>query len=251
MKSIKLSIILVVCLVSTTILFTVCDEKDPDRTAPALNGFSGETGTVTDIDGNVYKTVKNGDQWWLAENLKVTHYRNGDPIPNITDQNEWSNLTTGAYCEYNNDPSHVEIYGRLYNWYAVNDGRNIAPVGWHVPSDEEWKLVMLFGMSRSEADDTEYRGTDEGGKMKETGTTHWKSPNSGATNESGLSALPGGYRHLTTSNYVSLGHFAYFWSSTEYNSGSAWFRTLDYDHSGVTRSYSHNQGGFSVRCVRD
>jgi uncharacterized protein (TIGR02145 family) len=125
--------------------------------------------TVIDIDGNTYQAIKIGDQWWMAENLKVTHYRNGDPIPNVTDSTEWSNLATEAYCVYENDESIAETYGYLYNWYVVNDSRNIAPEGWHVPTDEEWKeLEMFLGMSQSEANGTGWRGTDEGGKLKET-----------------------------------------------------------------------------------
>ncbi|MBU0713276.1 PEGA domain-containing protein [bacterium] len=209
---------------------------------------------VTDIDGNVYKTVKIGDQWWMAENLKVTHYRNGDAIPNVTGDTEWSNLTTGAYCNYNNDDNNAtnaDTYGRLYNWYAVNDSRNIAPTGWHVPSDEEWKeLEMYLGMSQSDADATGVRGTDEGGKLKETGTNHWSSPNTDATNESGFAALPGGYRGFYGSVYY-MGNYAYFWSSTESEGGSAWGRRLNYSNSDVYRYYFSKQYGFSVRCVRD
>jgi len=148
--------------------------------------------TVTDIDGNVYKTVKIGDQWWMAENLKVRHYRNGDPIPHEINNVEWIMLTTGAYCYYDNDSSHAADYGALYNWYTVSDFRNIAPEGWHVPTDEEWKeLEMALGISQEYADSTEWRGTNEGGKLKETGTTHWNSPNEGATNESGFTARAG------------------------------------------------------------
>jgi len=176
-------------------------------------GGPDSTGTVTDIDGNVYKTVKIGNQWWMAENLKVTRYRNGDPIPNITDNHTWVDLSTGAYCNYNNDISNVATYGRLYNWYAVDESRNIAPAGWHVPTDDEWKQLEIYlGMSPTEADETHWRGTDEGGKLKETGTTHWYSPNTGATNESGFTALPGGYR--VSGGFSSLGFGAYFWSST-------------------------------------
>jgi len=209
------------------------------------------SGTVTDIDGNVYQTIKIGDQWWMVENLKVTHYRNGDPIPNVTDGGTWSGLTTGAYCEYNNDPGNVVTYGRLYNWYAVDDSRNIAPEGWHVPSDAEWKqLEMYLGMSQAEADATGWRGTDEGGKLKEAGTTHWLSPNTGATNESGFTALPGGYR-LGSGLYYSVGSNALFWSSTEYDGYGAWFRYLGYSSSQVYRYDYDERGGFSVRCVRD
>ena len=198
--------------------------------------------TVTDIDGNVYSTVTIGTQVWLAENLKVTHYRNGEPIPKVTDNTEWSNLITGAYCNYDNDANNADTYGSLYNWYAVNDSRNIAPTGWHVPTDEEWQTLV------------DYLGGDDiaGGKMKETGTTHWNSPNEGATNESGFSALPGGYRY-GNGNYYSMGGNASFWSSTEYDSDSnyAWARYLFVNFPGILDNGSGKRYGFSVRCVRD
>jgi uncharacterized protein (TIGR02145 family) len=219
--------------------------------APDSNCCSDCPPTVTDYDDNVYQTVLIGDQCWMMENLKVTHYRNGDPIPHVTDGGTWSGLSTGAYCNYDNDPANVATYGRLYNWYAVDDSRNIAPAGWHVPSDEEWKqLEMYLGMSQAEADDEGWRGTDEGGKLKETGTTHWQSPNTGATNESGFTALPGGYRGY--SGYFSdMGGSALFWSSTELYSYYAWGRYLDYGYSQVYRNYYSRHYGFSVRCVRD
>jgi len=186
----------------------------------------------------------------MMENLKVTHYRSGDPIPNVTNPTTWGSLTTGAYCGYNNDPANVNTYGRLYNWYAVDDSRNIAPEGWHVPTDEEWKqLEMYLGMSQAEADATGGRGTDEGGKLKETGTTHWGYPNTGATNESGFSALPGGDRSYDT--FYNMGLTAGFWSSTEYNSTSARYRYLTFHESQVTRRLHNKHYGFSVRCVRD
>jgi len=210
-----------------------------------------ETGTMIDIEGNTYLTVKIWNQWWMAENLKVTHYRNGDPTPNVTDPGEWSGLTTGAYCEYNNDNANVDVYGRLYNWYAVNDSRNIAPEGWHVPTDAEWKqLEMYLGMSQSEADATGLRGTDEGGKLKETGITHWDSPNTGATNESGFAALPGGLRSID-GGFNVMGKYADFWSSTEGSNIYAWNRHLLYDNSQIYRNYYRKQNGFSVRCVKD
>jgi len=206
--------------------------------------------TVTDIDGNSYQTVLIGDQCWMAENLKVTHYRNGDPIPNVTDPSAWEGLTTGAYCNYDNNEGHVATYGRLYNWYAVDDSRYIAPAGWHVPTDDEWKqLEMYLGMSQAEVDATGWRGTDEGGKLKATGTTHWFPPNTGATNESGFSALPGGYRHYGF--FVNMDYDANFWSSTENDSTHAWSRSLYYYNSQVGRFYYNKRAGFSVRCVRD
>jgi uncharacterized protein (TIGR02145 family) len=209
------------------------------------------TGTVTDIDGNVYTTIKIGSQWWMAENLRVTHYRNGNDIPNVTDSSAWQALISGAYCHYNNDSTNVAIYGRLYNWYAVNDNRNIAPAGWHVPTDAEWKqLEMYLGMNQSETDSIYWRGTDEGGKLKENGTIHWNSPNTGATNESGFTALPGGFRG-TNATYEGIGGDAVYWSSTQASSGYAWYRYLYYYSSRAYRQNDHMYYGFSIRCVRD
>jgi uncharacterized protein (TIGR02145 family) len=203
-------------------------------------------GTVTDIDGNTYLTIKIGDQWWMAENLKVTHYRNGDTIPNIINPNEWGFLTTGAYCDYND-----AVYGRLYNWYAVDDSRNIAPEGWHVPTDTEWKrLEMSLGMNQAEADATGWRGTDEGGKLKQSGTCNWLSPNFGATNESRFTALPGGHR-LANGNYDLIGLAGLFWSSAEVMGSYAYSRYLSYGYARVHRGYGPKSSGYSVRCVKD
>jgi uncharacterized protein (TIGR02145 family) len=210
---------------------------------------------ATDIDGNTYFTVKIGDQCWMAQNLKVTKYRNGDPIPNVTDNAEWTNFGeagTGAFCNYDNDEGNVEAYGRLYNWFAVADSRNIAPEGWHVPTDEEWKqLEMYLGMSQAEADAIGWRGADEGGKLKEVGTIHWASPNEGATNASGFSTLPGGFR-VYDGNFLLIGYYAVLWSSTEYSGlTTAWTRTLTYDYKQVNRHGDGKACGFSVRCVKD
>jgi uncharacterized protein (TIGR02145 family) len=209
------------------------------------------SGPVSDIDGNVYQTITIGTQVWMAENLKVTHYRNGDPIPNVTDNAAWQALSTEAYCEYNNDINNVATYGRLYNWYAVGDSRNIAPAGWHVPTDAEWKqLEMYLGMSQTQADSTGWRGTTEGNKLRERGTTHWYFPNIGATNESGFSGLPGGVRGYG-GPFDGMGSSAAFWSSTEYGNYSAWCRHLHYDYPRVHRSSADKDDGFSVRCVKD
>ena len=207
---------------------------------------------MVDYDGNVYQVVKIGSQCWMMENLKVTHYRNGDPIPNVTDDSEWEALSTGAYCEYDNDPANVATYGRLYNWYAVDDNRNIAPEGWHVPTDEEWKqLEMYLGMSQVEADGGGWRGTDEGGKLKEAGYDHWYDPNEGATNESGFTALPGGVR-FNNGPFSSMGQSANFWSSTLYSNDRAWRRLLDMGSSQVHRNAGYQKHyGISIRCVKD
>jgi uncharacterized protein (TIGR02145 family) len=195
---------------------------------------------MTDQDGNIYRTVKIGNQWWMAENLKVTHYRNGDAIPNVTDATAWSNLSSGAYGDYDNNTTNVSAYGRLYNWYAVSDSRNIAPIGWHVPRDEEWQTLADYLGGYSVA----------GGKMKESGTSHWSSPNTDATNESGFSGLPGGCRY-SSGTFGSLGYYAFFWSASEYHTDLAWYRTLYCDFLGLSLYYYDQRYGFSVRLVRD
>jgi uncharacterized protein (TIGR02145 family) len=215
-------------------------------------GGSDSTGTVTDIDGNAYQTLKIGNQWWMTENLKVTHYRNGDPIPHVTDYGEWENFSEGAYCNYDNNLDNVQTYGRLYNWLAVDDNRGLAPEGWRVASDDDWKQLEIFlGMSQAEADSFGLRGTNEGGKLKQTGTTYWEFPNTGATNESGFTALPAGNRYYGGS-FLNMSIYTFFWCSTESNSmESAWHRYLSYDNSKVDRGTHYKLYGFSVRCVRD
>ena len=206
------------------------------------------TGTVTDIDGNVYDTRKIGNQWWMTENLKVTRYGNGDSIPNVTIASEWENLTTGAYCSFANDTTYVSSYGRLYNWYALIDIRNIAPLGWRVPTDDDWKeLEMYLGMSQADTDkEDQYRG-NIGGKLK--ATSGWNGGGNG-TNESGFKALPAGYRY-TDGTFLRIGDYAYFWCATEYDNGYAWDRYLDSFGSGVGRYNEPKQCGFSVRLVME
>jgi uncharacterized protein (TIGR02145 family) len=203
--------------------------------SPQLN-----SGTITDVDGNIYRTVKIGDQWWMAENLKVTHYRNGDSVPELASVSAWSKLTIGARCSYNNDENTVMTYGYLYNWYAVNDQRNLAPAGWHVPTNKDWKILI----------DCLEKSSFVGGKLKEAGTSHWQSPNEGATNESGFTALPGGSRNYDY-EFGGLGYNATFWSSTEYASKSAWYWKLNYNDSAFKRGCYYKQYGFSIRCIRD
>jgi uncharacterized protein (TIGR02145 family) len=195
--------------------------------------------TATDIDGHVYRTVKIFDQWWMAENLKVAHYRNGEAIPNVADKAAWSTLTSGAYCEYDNDSSNSSSYGYLYNWYAVNDNRGVAPTGWHVPGDAEWQILVDCLGGNAVA----------GGKMKEAGTVHWISPNTSATNESGFSAVPGGWRDIVGS-FSDMGCRAHVWSSTENGSNNAWHYGLNYGGSDVYRGDDSKLDGFSIRCVR-
>jgi uncharacterized protein (TIGR02145 family) len=214
-------------------------------------GTAVSAGTVTDIDGNVYQTVIIGSQEWTTSNLKVTHYRNGDSIPKVTVALTWVGLTTGAYCEYDNDVNNVATYGRLYNEYAVLDSRGIAPAGWHVPSDAEWKqMEMVLGMSQVQADSVGYRGSSEGGKLKESGTAHWTSPNTGATNASGLAILPGGFRSYDRGTDFFVHNVANYWTSTPNGTDSAWCRYVAYNHANLARSYLSEKDGFSVRCVK-
>jgi uncharacterized protein (TIGR02145 family) len=218
---------------------------DAFRIAIIANDSGFEPGIVSDIDGNIYKTVKIGSQWWMAENLKVTHYRSSEAILHVTNNGQWMSITSGAYCNYNNDTTHVATYGRLYNWYAVDDSRNIAPQGWHVPNDAEWQALVDYLGGASNA----------GGKMKTTGTIQggdglWNSPNTGATNSSSFSALPGGYRSPFSGYCDFMGDYGDWWSTTE--SGSfAWARYLNCYDSQVGRAEYNNKFGISIRCVRD
>lgn len=193
-----------------------------------------------DIDGNVYHTVTIGTQVWMVENLKVTHYRNGDAIPNITDDVAWGNLTTGAFCDYNNTPANSTTYSKLYNFYTVSDSRNICPTGWHVPTNVEFAALTTYLGGESIA----------GGKLKEAGTVHWQSPNTGATNESGFTALPGGNREENGS-YDSMTDSGNWWSSIESSSINAYFSWMDNVDANLYSGTFTKKAGFSVRCVKD
>jgi len=206
-------------------------------------------GTVTDIDGNVYKTIQVGIQTWMVENLKTTKYNDGTLIPLTIDNTAWKNLTTPSYCWYKNDEStYKDSYGALYNWYSVNSDK-LCPSGWHVPSDNEWSIL------------TAYLGGEfiAGGKLKETGTSHWASPNTGATNDIGFTALPGGMRN-ETGTFSSVGFYGRWWSSTDTNIPGvsnvkdwAWYRTMINNGIGLDRSsyYPTKRSGYSVRCIKD
>ena len=185
-------------------------------------------------------TVTICNQVWMTKNLDVTSYRNGDAIPQVTDSSTWANLTSGAWCYYINDPANGPIYGKLYNWYAVNDPRGLAPQGYHVPSDAEWTALETCLGGSSVA----------GGEMKEAGLMHWRSPNTGATNSSGFAGLPGGLRYFFGSFYYD-GSNGFWWSSSEFNTARAWFRNLVFDSSDLGRYNDYKTYGVSVRCLRD
>jgi len=197
---------------------------------------------VTDYDGNTYETVQIGTQTWMKQNLKVTHYRNGDAIPNVTDNTAWTALTTGAYCNYSNDVATADIYGKLYNYYTVVDNRNLCPAGWHVPSDAEWTTLETYLGGSNVA----------GGKLKEIGTTHWVSPNTGADNTSGFTALPGGIRNHDDGTYHANGGLGFWWSTTENSANTAWYCYLSTSDGFSKRYYDRGKsGGFSVRCLKN
>jgi uncharacterized protein (TIGR02145 family) len=200
---------------------------------------------VTDFDGNVYRTITIGTQVWMKENLKVTHYRNGISIPQVTGSDNWSNLSTPAYCSYDNNPANMVVYGCLYNWYAVNfesDGiKVLCPEGWHVPDKNEWTTLI------------DYFGGQEvaGGNMKEAGTSHWLDPNSGATNQNGFSALPGGYRFATDGLFYLIEKTGCWWSSTPNDMNEAWFAQAIFNNTHAPQYYYHKRHGYSVRCIKD
>lgn len=182
--------------------------------------------------------VRIGTQVWMTKNLNVSRYRNGDSIPQVTDLNEWASLTTGAWCYYENDLNYGKVYGKLYNWYAVNDPRGLAPQGWHVPSDTEWETLITFLGGTTVA----------GGSLK--ATTSWTAPNTGATNSSGFTGLPGGFRRFF-GYFNGIGIDGQWWSSTEFDTDNAYFRTLGYTDQYMFRDGDYKIGGLSVRCVKD
>ena len=210
---------------------------------------------VVDIDGNVYRTVQIGNQVWMAENLKVTRYRNGDLIPTGHSNSAWTGLSTGAQCVYNNNASNeLDTYGRLYNWYAVVDSRGLATEGWRVPSDDDIKqLEMALGMTQVEADAEGYRGTNQGSHLAGRVDLWYdgaldSNPQFGA---SGFNFLPGGGREWANEgSFVWATISGYFWSSTEYDNSNGRYRNLAFDFTTVNRSCSYKPDGYSVRCVR-
>ncbi|HNW99169.1 MAG TPA: fibrobacter succinogenes major paralogous domain-containing protein [Bacteroidales bacterium] len=199
--------------------------------------------TITDIDGNIYHTIKIGTQVWMVENLNVSHFRNGEIIPEAKTAEEWKeagNKKQPAWCYYNNNPDNGKIFGKLFNWYAVNDSRGLAPLCCHIPSDKEWTTL------------TDYLGGElvAGGKLKETSLTHWQPLNREATNESGFTALPGSYRNDNGAFGVSIGCSGYWWSSTKDVASYAWGRGLLCYGAGVYRGNFGKCGGFSLRCLK-
>ena len=214
--------------------------------------------TVTDYDGNVYNTITVGSQVWMKENLRVKHYCNGDTILEVRDSISWVNVQSGAWCYFNNNINNGEIYGCLYNGYAVSDKWNIAPTGWHIPTEAEWQtLEMFLGMSQKQVDSIGWRGEDQqvGAKLKEADTIHWKWPTgNNATNSTDFTALGSGWRnHFNPQGYpsfINLTNTGQWWSSTA-SGGNLWFRNLCVYHGNSYRDNYPKNHGCAVRCIKD
>ena len=242
----QITILSMIALVA--LYFTDCKNDDPGPvnyiSKPEFNP-SLTYGTMTDQDGNEYKTITIGTQTWMAENLRTIKYRDGSSIPGIADESAWGDIIEGAYCNYNNTKwaDSITTNGRLYNWFAVSDNRNLAPEGWHIPSDAEWSQLY------------DYLGGEEvaGGKLKEANLSHWESPNEDATNESGFTALPAGSRYLDGSSYVfgDLRTGGLWWSSTASTATEAFCRHTSCCTTLAHRYPLNKDVGLSIRCIQD
>jgi uncharacterized protein (TIGR02145 family) len=224
----KESSISAIVVLAFTIFLTGCkkDEKTPDP--------------LSDSDGNIYKTVKIGTQTWMAENLKTTRFNDGTPISLVGGDNEWRELTAPGYCWYNNDEaSFKDPYGALYNWYTAATGK-LCPSGWHIPEKEEWLTLGAFLNDSVKA----------GGKLKEAGTAHWLTPNKGADNSSGFSALGSGIRYFE-GTYASNLSYTSIWSNTENEHNEVWYISLFYAETELSLNHRNKKYGFSVRCLKD
>lgn len=233
-KNIEFAVYLLVLVTAIFITVTTGCKKEED-----------DPNAIKDGDGNVYTSITIGTQTWLVENLKTTKYNDGSSVPLVSDDDAWYNLEdpgTPGCCWYdNNEAANKSTYGALYNWHAVNTGK-LCPVGWHVPSDEEWTVLI-----------TQLGGENEAsGKLREAGTTHWNSPNSEATNSSGFTALPAGFRY-SDGPYERKGMFGVWWSATEENGDPdyAYERYLVYDYNYAYRGTDYKSFAFSVRCIKN
>jgi uncharacterized protein (TIGR02145 family) len=208
----------------------------------------GQIGTVNDVEGNIYSTIEIGSQIWMAENLRTTKYNDSTLIPNETDVKVWKALKTVAYCDYDNNPANSATYGRLYNWFVIasTNSKNACPASWYVSTySEQWTLIDFVGHN--------------GGKLKETGTLHWSDPNTGAINETGFKALPGGYRSAD-GTFGNLGYLGLWWSTSVALMFPgipidpffyAFFIALNYNSSNFTEGKTLINCGFSVRCIKN
>lgn len=228
-------------ITALALIFAIGCNKDttiPDKTPVSL----------TDVEGNTYKTIKIGTQTWMAENLKTTKFTDNTAIPIVTGNSEWIGRTEPGCSWYANDTANKQLYGVIYNWYALKTGK-LCPAGWHVPADSEYDtLEMYLGMPPAQIILWGGRGTDQGAKMKSA--TGWAMGENG-TNTSGFTALPGGYRYAADGSYNSIGVLSYWWSFTEEDLNTAWYRRLDGNTTDIYRATTVKSAGKYVRCIMD
>jgi hypothetical protein len=206
--------------------------------------------TVIDVEGNIYNTVIIGTQCWMKENLKTMHYSNGAVIPNNLSATQW-NYLPGACADYNNDSISSLVYGKLYNWYAVANSQGLCPIGWHVPDDSEWNILVKTIDANSDTSCINcVQSTIAGGALKEIGLSHWTWPNTGASNTSTFTGLPGGCRY-DFGGYSDIGDYGFWWTSSQSSIMNAYKRYLHYSDTNFSHSASIKYFGFSVRCIKD
>ncbi|MCF8347079.1 MAG: fibrobacter succinogenes major paralogous domain-containing protein [Bacteroidales bacterium] len=259
--------LLTMCLIT---LFSNAQETlvaATDSTSAEADSVVTDEMTVTDIDGNTYKTVRIGDQVWMAENLRVTRYADGTPLRLVTRSRDWKKMmpTEKAFCWYSEDSAkYGRLYGAFYNWAGATRGegctrskeiniQGVCPDGWHVPSDKDWKaLEMFLGIGETEADAVKYRGSDEGSKLADFRTLWYdgKLKQNGAFGQSGFAAVPASFRY-DKGQFSMPGYEAFWWTSAEFNPNFAWCRGLNYGYSTIFRYTNEKKYGFSVRCVKN
>lgn len=231
---------------SSLLIVSSCKKEDNGEPAVDIPGKSSAVfnaaltyGSMTDQDGNVYKTIKIGTQTWMAENLRATHYRNGDPIPNVKSAADWIKLNTGAYCTYGNSNNldSIVTFGRLYNWYVAADSRKVCPLGWHVPSKEEAQTLISF------------LGPNTAGTQLKEVSSKWKN-NPAGNNSSGFTALPSGARRADTGEFTNLGYLTGWWTTTQKDANFAWFRDLA-NYEGSFEGANPKPLGYCIRCLQD
>jgi uncharacterized protein (TIGR02145 family) len=245
MKKIVVSISLFCTLISCKKDNATTPNNGSNTTDTVKNNVTvGKQGpTISDVEGNSYKTVYVGAQHWMAENLKAGRYNNGNLISKLTDNEQWRTSENGAWCNYKNDEFFEQKYGKLYNWYVVSksmNGDNVCPTGWHIPNDSDWKQLSTYLGGEDKA----------GGAMKEVGFSSWGTPNTKATNISLFTALPGGNRS-EYGEYNNVGKKGFWWSSTELGSVGANRFVISYDTESLNYENNSKKDGYSIRCIQD
>lgn len=238
-------------LVNLAVVGCAKDDAEPRTIYVFVDSVAVPANAVADVDGNIYETTVIGGRRWMAENLRSVHYANGDPIPYTPGTTEWSQLTVGSWSNYNVDASYDAVLGKLYNWYAVQDSRNVCPSGWHVPTDGDWMALEEFlGLSNVELEANGARGTtvNAGGNLKALAL--WNAPNTGATDSTGFTAYPGGIRTMY-GGFTNVGSRGHWWSATPFDTVYSWCRELNTSSRGIYRVKTNRLIGASVRCVMD